>query len=423
MNVDFTVDLLAAAMEVHRNSYKLTFASCLDKCGLLQFRLVRWILSITDERIKAINQLFHDRDNPFFNIQKRDAWIKLCARWKIAPPDDETSRKQKEILDLGRYKFFKPFDEIKGELFKKDDPCKWIDFDKPAQAWQDQIKVCMQKFYQESPQMDDIPRDSMNSFQARTIAMKDHMHDLPEFDDQAGVLEVIGKQYRVVTSDVYQFSDSDMPLISCGSSSSREMILFDPPNSPLLQEHYQNFVKLIDECLQGNPKNKLPPEELIKLTNFYMNVFVFTNRGANVEQDVSDIVQEAVRDDSIPKVKGQPCISIEEFLKRKTGVCRHHSLVAAYLMDRFLRQHPQACSFSGAVQVMRDNIRGGAHAWVTLVSNEGQMFCLDTLNNFMGNLNSTGFKDKLELAFGKKSVEHQLKKGGILREKAFPARV
>lgn len=45
-------------------------------------------------------------------------------------------------------------------------------------------------------------------------------------------------------------------------------------------------------------------------------------------------------------------------------------------------EHADQLSFKGKVQVMRDNVAGdmqGGHAWVTLLSDQGLICCIDTL--------------------------------------------
>lgn len=88
-------------------------------------------------------------------------------------------------------------------------------------------------------------------------------------------------------------------------------------------------------------------------------------------------------------------------------------------MDRFLRHHPEACAFEGTLQSMRDNVKGGAHAWVTLVCKDGRMFCLDTLNHIGGSLDNPTFTENLKNVFGDEAVNNQIAKGKHLHRKIY----
>ena len=359
-HVDFRLELLASAMSVEKNSWKARLGDWFDQCGLLQFRVVRWLLSITDDKIQEINARFRQQiDLNCLDSQKNKAWASLCEKWgvkspnELAPPLMNVHAKAKKIFQIPNA-FEGPEKAPEADL-KKDGKLGRLG----------NLEELLRQFIKEPKKMDDISPASIDNFNARTIAMKDRLKDLPEYDDKNGILGVSGKHYRVVSSDIHQFVDLDVPLVSCGSSSSREMILFDPANSPTLQKHYQAFASLLSKSIKLSGK-QLSPEDLISLTDYFISHEVFTCAGGNLEADVNAIVEEMARDDAVPKVNSQPCISIEEFLKRKSGVCRHHSLVAAYLMDRFIRHHPQDCAFEGRLQIMRDNVIGGAHAWVTL---------------------------------------------------------
>lgn len=108
------------------------------------------------------------------------------------------------------------------------------------------------------------------------------------------------------------------------------------------------------------------------------------------------------------KTNKSPCISIEVFLKEEYGVCRHHSLVAAYFMDRLMTSKPELCAVTGKMQIMRSDVKGGAHAWLTFVTSDNRIYCVDTLNKFAGNLNNLEHRQTIERIFGRTAVKNQL---------------
>lgn len=87
-------------------------------------------------------------------------------------------------------------------------------------------------------------------------------------------------------------------------------------------------------------------------------------------------------------------------------------------------EHADQLSFKGKVQVMRDNVAGdmqGGHAWVTLLSDQGLICCIDTLNNLLADIGidtqSQIFlpKDKIIQKFGADVIQRQIKKAEILK--------
>lgn len=261
------------------------------------------------------------------------------------------------------------------------------------------------------------PLNDPNTLNLRTTPMVELLAGNKDFNEKNLTLNVQGVSYKVITSDITDFADIKAPLVSCGSSKSREMILFDPENSPLLQKRYAYFSQALQRYMKDKKIDKLTPEQMIMFTTAFMQKVVFPVSKNLVEQ-VDMMVENCKKDAFIAKSNDQPCIPIDKFLEEKQGVCRHHSLVAAYFMDRFMKHHSDKCAFSGKLQVMRDNLdRGGAHAWLTLICDDGSTFAIDTLNNISGNLNDYNFQQKYKKSFGFKPLNHQKKKAEIVRNK------
>lgn len=130
---------------------------------------------------------------------------------------------------------------------------------------------------------------------------------------------------------------------------------------------------------------------------------------------MQEIINECSEERSIHKRGGHPCIPIDRFIEKTVGVCRHHALVAAYLLDRFMQENWNRCTFTGKVQIMGDDIKGGGHAWLTLLSSVQETWAFDSLNNIIGNLNEEEFKQALIQKFGADPVERQIYKANLLR--------
>lgn len=398
--INYNTELLAKIVSAEQNSLKFKCASLCDKIGLLQFRVVRWLFSITDEKIKKINDIFvnklvNKKEDIDFKLREGE-WRKICKRWGLKVNSDSDDKNIEKIRQQFPQK----------DIFNNNP----IDPDK-------KLKEVLELLLQNSPKLDPKPANFFTSLNARSVRMKDHLSPLPNYIEKSGILKIEGKDFRVIDSEVNEFN---IPLVSCGLSSSREMILLDPNNSPLLLAHYNNFDHLIARYMQGKGKDQLSPEDLINITNMFMCNCVFP-RSNNMESQVDDLVEKCKQDPTISKVNFQPCIPIDVFLKEKSGVCRHHALVGAYLLDRYIQEHADTCSFKGKVQIMRDNVNGflkGGHAWLTLVCSNNKNFCIDTLNEISGDLGDSNFRETtLQDCFGAKAVEHQLEKAKQLRER------
>lgn len=80
-------------------------------------------------------------------------------------------------------------------------------------------------------------------------------------------------------------------------------------------------------------------------------------------------------------------VSIDLFLKAKTGVCRHQALLTAYLLEKLKADG----LVRGVVSVDRNAIRGvGGHAWVRYTNSGGEVFIIDPTQGFIGRLSDAG---------------------------------
>ncbi len=262
----------------------------------------------------------------------------------------------------------------------------------------------------------------------RTIKMKRFLAECSaKYDTAQQVLTIDEKEYQIITSAFTDFVDHNKPLASVGSSQLREVIILDQQQSPLLMQKYGAYRSAIFKFCKQAQGSKVDATNFIELTNRFMQEHVF-NATDNVSYKIDLLLARCKVDPSIPKIEMHdqltliPCIPIDVFIAARHGLCRHHSMVAAYLMDRFIRHHPKCCDFIGKVQIMRDNVGEvwgvGAHSWVTLVCKEGDKnnnYSIDTLNSYVGNLNDADFARLFTRSFGSHTTKHQHKKAEKLR--------
>lgn len=285
------------------------------------------------------------------------------------------------------------------------------------------------------PRALDLGPDGNNMVDNRTLRMKANLaFNLNEYHHADGQVYIDGKGYRVVTSENSNFTK--FPMVSCGSNLSRELILLDPSpeGSPLLHQKYSELVIHIDSHISLrrslDPHYQLSPLRLGLIANAFIRKLVFPKSLLkNIEAELAaHIRNESTRCSKTSS--GQSCIPLDSFIQSGLGVCRHHALVASYLLDRFLLEH-ENLTFSGKVQLMRDNINKGAHAWVTLIVSKDRTFnpetidilSIDSLHDLLIDLSDAAVPKYAPqtghfLYYGEKALANQKTKARQLAEKA-----
>lgn len=259
--------------------------------------------------------------------------------------------------------------------------------------------------------------DLFESMYFRSNAMKNKLAGHAFFDIINNTININENTHKVIDSSVNHFAfnhHQDLPLISCGSSSSREMIVLNFKESPLLRKKYREFEALLNNK-QNRAKKLITPMQLLIFTNCFIPQAVFLKQKNN-QQLVEDFIAKCSQQSDRMRVDTNPIIAIDEFIHARLGVCRHHALIAVFLMDRYLQLNPDKCSFKGKLQIMRSNVKSGAHSWVTLVTGNGQHYCLDTLNNVLGNLSDPTLQERIKTSFGQKAFDNQIKKAQRLED-------
>jgi hypothetical protein len=185
------------------------------------------------------------------------------------------------------------------------------------------------------------------------------------------------------------------------------VILLDPKNSPLLNHHFNEIVKIISE--------KIPIEkEICKIIAKYVRDKIFPAEHAS---KLKAFMITKQWDKTIPKIKIKDtrvlAIPIDSFISEKLGVCRHHALVTAYIMDGLTKLCSNKTNrpyLSGNVQIIRDNLKsGGAHAW-TAYTTKTNMIHIDTLWNIISDFSNAKNREKLERIYGAEVILRQIKK-------------
>lgn len=238
----------------------------------------------------------------------------------------------------------------------------------------------------------------------RTVRMKDAIQSLPNYDSTRNQLLVEGNQYTPLTGGSSNFSG--MRVASCGSSTHREIILLDPENSPILMAKYARLKELLSDRKAEGEMTESDILEFVK--NFVM---------INIFHGDPDTLDSLLKEKEIKPtlIEGTtPFIPIDQFIDKGVGVCRHHSMVMAFLLDKLTKDPPDQPLLSGAVQYMRSNVEGGgAHAWVTYV-NQNQKFHLDSLWNVFSEFSEVSERMKLAKEYGLEAIDLQCARAAAL---------
>lgn len=381
----------------HGSSFVRSLASLLD-------RVVKVIVGIFKSFVEFFSTLFERKGDPKVNQP-------ILQRNEVKMGGELFGEKERvfKVGDLKKQEFGNVADFLKGD--RKKELIEACDEEKLKKLLQGIAKPKQEG--EISPPKGPV-RGAIRSAGMRTIGMWNHIDKLPQYDEQSDRITISGVDYQPVTHRVNTFADRATPLVSCGSSASREMILFDPKNSPELEKSYRLFARFAASYKKQMGRD-LQPNDLLELTNLFLKNEVFS-RACSVKE-LDSFIKEKGKEGSIAKIEGQPCIPIDEFIKSKMGVCRHHSIVAAYFIDRFVGHHPELCSFTCKVQVMREDVTGGAHAWVTIACSDGNNYALDTLNNIYGNLSDARFQARFAGVFGQQALQKQQEKAEKLQRK------
>lgn len=238
----------------------------------------------------------------------------------------------------------------------------------------------------------------------KTIEMFDELDRgvLPAYQNAQKTFIYKQKSFTIVTGNLTHFSTSG-PLAYIGSyPAHREIIYLDPSNSPLLENHYQAFrSQIFGDTL-----------ELLHALKTYVQTTIFTS--SNLHPFFSEwiISNERTLDDFTLSNEDDyiPVISIEAFIEKKVGVCRHSAFVFTYFLDRLIEDR----FLSGTAYLVRDFIASehatGGHAWSLFIDADKQAWHIDILWDVIKNINDPlQFKTLCSL-YGKNAMDYQVQR-------------
>lgn len=147
----------------------------------------------------------------------------------------------------------------------------------------------------------------------------------------------------------------------------REAIVVDGTKQSELQSAYDELIKRRQAKVEEGQHFR---EGILR------EVFDLTGELLPTNQQIVDQVSSQYKDGGK--------VALANFIRAKGGVCRHQSLLAAYLLERLINEG----RIRGKVSVDRsfNRKRGTSHAWVRYTSYSGQVYILDVTKNYLGKI-------------------------------------
>lgn len=265
----------------------------------------------------------------------------------------------------------------------------------------------------------EVDQEKIELLATRTKRMEEALIDYQNYNPEDRCLTVGNTKYIPLSSEVRGISSH--PIASCGSSTTREVILLDPENSPVLNAKYQDLVDRLLE-LKKSKGMALDEEVVIKFVIGFIKESVFPeNIKSKHHENIYDLINSISSDETIFKgdvrvvskanrIAKVPFIPIDCFVQMGLGIYRHHALVLSYFLDRLTKETKETQFLSGVVQHMRSNVERGAHSWVIYV-NKQQQFHVDSLWDIFKEFSSKNDQESLiNVGYGQEAIELQVKR-------------
>lgn len=138
------------------------------------------------------------------------------------------------------------------------------------------------------------------------------------------------------------------------------------------------FAKAFDALLNQKNKIRLTKEEFAE--GIIDSVFNYVKGSLPYDKGVVSKLE------ALSKQEGRSLsrkICLGEYLNEAGGVCRHQALLAAYILEKLIKDG----YLSGKVSVDRNKVKGeGGHAWARYTDADNETFIIDSAQDYCGRL-------------------------------------
>jgi len=162
----------------------------------------------------------------------------------------------------------------------------------------------------------------------------------------------------------------DSPVIGGVYTTGRKEALVVDEKYGLLEECYEEVLQQLKH-LETNGNN--PKKVILGL------VFKYVREKLKYDNDA---VEESVKKLNAGKTDNSAVkVSLDYFINKGVGVCRHQAVLAGYLLEKF----KQDGYISGKASVDRNySDKEGGHAWVRYTNSGGKVIVMDPAQNYLG---------------------------------------
>jgi len=215
---------------------------------------------------------------------------------------------------------------------------------------------------------------------------QDEIETEPEFQDgqrtnlhkeenklYTNTLEYDGKKYDLCSGKI-NFSNLQKYQALASMGTRREVILLDPES-----EEMKGFYKEFSNTLSKD----------VTLDNLFKAAITFSNKKIpNAKYESSDFPKPTDLNIGGSCLK-KPVVSMQDIIKGKNGVCRHHGLFTAFLLGQYFKENPQE---EASIHHCRSALsEDRAHTWV-VCKQKGKLYIIDSMWNRSFDLsNSEGY--------------------------------
>lgn len=201
------------------------------------------------------------------------------------------------------------------------------------------------------------------------------------------------------------------PVVCVGSTVfDREIISYDPQNSPLIDEKHEALISYLKE---QDPS--LSTQQVLKKITTFINEKIFDPISAapfKTDAFLDQWIDFYSQDDNVfaYALNGEkvPVIPIDDFVQARTGVCRHRSFVAAILLDKLVKDD-EGFLPTGKVYYVRDQLSAGGHAWnLFLTDCRTAAWHVDSLWGVVKDLRVPEDVLFLQIMYGKEIIRYEI---------------
>lgn len=228
-----------------------------------------------------------------------------------------------------------------------------------------------------SEKQESLPCDSSLK-KTRTSLFQEHVlrGNIDPLIYESGYLRYSGALYRSLFSGERNF---DQAIASIGSVPySREILIYHPQKSPLVDELFERFSETIQRMLHLRGGRVSIFNLFKQLSLFLKNCFAISNTTAACREFVENWEGETI---CLSKERPLALISLDHFIESKTLVCRHKALLSAIMISKLVKRFPDAfCNLSFSYQRVT-TIFGPGHAFLLMRDESQNLYFLDVTSD------------------------------------------